>query len=162
MIEGIPDDFRDLLVELVDASARFLVVGAYAVAVHGHPRATKAIDVWVDPTAANATRVYAALARFGAPVAQFEITPDDLETYDGVLQLGVAPFRIDILTRIGGVGFADAWEDRTEIEVEGRKVPVLGLRTRLENKRFTGRLQDLADVEALERIKHIPESAGRS
>jgi hypothetical protein len=118
--------------------------------------------VWVDPTAANATRVYAALARFGAPVAQFEITPDDLETYDGVLQLGVAPFRIDILTRIGGVGFADAWEDRTEIEVEGRKVPVLGLRTRLENKRFTGRLQDLADVEALERIKHIPESAGRS
>lgn len=153
MIEGIPDDFRDLLVELVDAGARFLVVGGYAVAVHGHPRATKDIDVWVEPTATNAKRVYAALARFGAPVAQFEIAADDFEQYDGVLQLGVAPVRIDILTRIGGVGFADAWEDRTELEVEGRKVPVLGLRALIENKRFAGRTQDLADVEALERIQ---------
>ncbi len=162
MIEGIPDDFRDLLVELVDAGARFLVVGGYAVAVHGHPRATKDIDVWVEPSAANATRVYAALARFGAPVAQFEITADDFETYDGVLQLGVAPVRIDILTRIGGVGFADAWEERTELEVEGRKVPVLGLRALIKNKRFVGRIQDLADVEALERIQGIQESGRRS
>ncbi len=106
MNEGIPDDFRDLLVELVDAGARFLVVGGYAVAVHGHPRATKDIDVWVEPTATNAKRVYAALARFGAPVAQFDIAADDFEQYDGVLQLGVAPVRIDILTRIGGVAFA--------------------------------------------------------
>jgi hypothetical protein len=158
MIEGIPDDFRDLLVELVDAGARFLVVGGYAVAVHGHPRATKDIDVWVEPSATNATRVYAALARFGAPVAQFEITADDFETYDGVLQLGVAPVRIDILTRIGGVGFADAWEERTELEVEGRKVPVLGLRALIKNKRFVGRIQDLADVAALERIQGIQES----
>lgn len=162
MIEGIPDDFRDLLVELVDAGARFLVVGGYAVAVHGHPRATKDIDVWVEPSAANAARVYVALSRFGAPVAQFEISADDFETYDGVLQLGVAPVRIDILTRIGGVGFADAWEERTELEVEGRKVPVLGLRALIKNKRFAGRIQDLADVEALERIQGIQESGRRS
>jgi uncharacterized protein (DUF1330 family) len=102
MIEGIPDDFRDLLVELVDAGARFLVVGGYAVAVHGHPRATKDIAVWVEPTRDNARRVYAALARFGAPIHQFEIAVEDFEQYDGVLQLGIAPVRIDILTRIGG------------------------------------------------------------
>ena len=83
MIEAIPDDFRDLLVELVDAGARFLVVGGYAVAVHGHPRATKDIDVWVDPTTANARRVYTALARFGAPIDQFEIAVGDFEQYDG-------------------------------------------------------------------------------
>jgi predicted nucleotidyltransferase len=162
MIEGIPDDFRDLLVELVDAGARFLVVGGYAVAVHGHPRATKDIDVWVEPTTANAGRVYAALARFGAPVSQFEISAGDFEAYDGVLQLGVAPVRIDILTRIGGVEFAETWEERTEIEVEGRKVPVLGLRALIKNKRFAGRAQDLADVEALERLHFTAERGSRS
>jgi len=153
MIEGIPDDFRDVLVELVDAGARFLVVGGYAVAVHGHPRATKDIDVWVEPTRDNARRVYAALARFGAPIHQFEIAVEDFEQYDGVLQLGIAPVRIDILTRIGGVAFVDAWPERIEVQIEGRKVPVLGLRALLQNKRFVGRAQDLADVEALARAE---------
>lgn len=156
MIERLPDDFRDLLVELADEGARFLVVGGYAVAAHGHPRATKDIDVWVEPTAANAKRVYAALARFGAPMDQFAVSVDDFERYDGVLQLGVPPLRIDILTRIGGVTFTDAWDARLELDLDGRKIPVLGRRSLIDNKKFTGRTQDLADVEALERAPKSP------
>lgn len=146
----LPDDFRDLLIELVDAGAEFVVLGGHAVAFHGHPRATKDLDILVRPVPANAERVYSALAAFGAPLESFEVTADDFATYDGVLQIGLPPRRIDILNRAAGITFDEAILDGDTFEVEGRAVPVIGRSALLRNKRAAGRPQDLADVGALE------------
>lgn len=151
MIE-LNDDFRDVLVELHDAGARFVVVGGYAVAFHGHPRATKDLDVLVLAEPENAKRVYAALAAFGAPLDAFEVRSEDFATYDGVLQLGVPPRRIDILNRADGISFAEAVADGQSFEVDGRAIPVIGFDALLKNKRASGREQDIADVKALERV----------
>lgn len=148
----LPDDFRDLLVCLCDANAEFVVVGGHAVAFHGHPRATKDLDVLVRVDAENALRVYRALADFGAPIEAFDVKAEDFATYDGVLQIGVPPLRIDILTSIAGVSFATAMADALVFEVEGRAVPVIGFDALLANKRAAGRVQDLADVATLEAV----------
>lgn len=86
---GLFEDFRDILVELHRAGARFVVLGGHAVAFHGHPRATKDLDVLVEADPSNAKRVYAALAAFGAPLSSFEVRVEDFSSYDGVLQIGV-------------------------------------------------------------------------
>lgn len=149
MIE-LPDDFRDLLIELADASAEFVVLDGHAVAFHGHPRATKDLDVLVRATQDNASRVYRALHSFGAPLASFDVNAEDFTTYDGVLQIGLPPRRIDILNRADGITFAEAVADGVSFEIEGRRIPVIGLAALLKNKRATRRAQDMADVEALE------------
>ena len=145
----LPDDFRDILLELADARAEFVVIGGHAVAFHGHPRATKDIDVLVRADPKNAERVYVALAAFGAPLAAFEVEASDFASYDGVLQIGLAPRRIDILNRMDGITFDEAVADGQSFELEGRRIPVIGLEALLRNKRAAGRAQDLADVEAL-------------
>jgi predicted nucleotidyltransferase len=149
----LPDDFRDLLVELHEAGAEFVVLGGHAVAFHGHPRATKDLDVLVRPEPANAARVYRALAAFGAPLESFEVTEKDFATYDGVLQIGLPPRRIDILNRADGITFDEAIADGASFELDGRRIPVIGLEALLKNKRTAKRAQDLADVEALEAKK---------
>jgi hypothetical protein len=146
----LPDDFRDLLIELADAGAEFVVLGGHAVAFHGHPRATKDLDVLVRATSANAARVYRALAGFGAPLHAFEVSERDFASYAGVLQIGVPPRRIDILNRADGITFDEAVAAGDSFEVEGRRVPVIGLAALLRNKRTAAREQDLADVKALE------------
>ncbi len=151
MIE-LPEDFRDLLVELHDAGAEFVVVGGHPVAFHGHPRATKGLDVLVRAATENAARVYRALAAFGAPLSSFEVGETDFATYDGVLQIGLPPRRIDILNRATGITFAEAMADGESFDVHGRAIPVIGLAALLKNKRATGREQDVADVKALEGI----------
>jgi hypothetical protein len=103
-------DFEDLLAALNAAGAEYLVVGAHALAAHGHPRASKDLDVWVHATADNAERTYGALAAFGAPLDDLRV--DDLSTADTVFQVGVEPVRIDIVTSIDGVEFEEAWPDR--------------------------------------------------
>ncbi len=144
-------DFLDLLEALLAEEARFLIVGGYAVGIHGHPRATKDLDVWVEPGEENAPRVIAALRRFGAPL--HGLTEEDLRTPGVGLQLGVPPGRIDILTRISGVDFEQAWPHRIEASFFGRVgCPVIGRRELLQNKRASARTQDLADVEALEKL----------
>ena len=148
----LPEDFRDLLLALHDAGAAFVVVGGHAVAFHGHPRATKDLDVLVRADRANAERVYRALAAFGAPLSAFEVGEADFATYDGVLQMGVPPLRIDILNRAAGITFGDAVAAGDNFELDGRAIPVIGREALLKNKRAAGRVQDLADVEALERI----------
>ena len=150
MIE-LPEDFRDLLVELADARAEFVVLGGHAVAFHGHPRATKGLDVLVRATRENAARVYRALANFGAPLAAFEITEADFSSYEGVLQIGLPPRRIDILNRANGITFDEAVAAGDTFEVEGRPIPIIGLDALIANKRAAGREQDLADVKALTR-----------
>jgi hypothetical protein len=150
----LPDDFRDLLVELADASAEFVVLGGHAVAFHGHPRATKDLDVLVKATAENAKKVYHALAAFGAPLSSFEVGPEDFTTYDGVLQIGLPPRRIDILNRADGITFEEAVADEQTFELEGRRIPIIGIAALLKNKRAAGRAQDIADAEALERRRN--------
>lgn len=149
----LPQDFRDLLVELADAGAEFVVLGGHAVAFHGHPRATNDLDVLVRATPANAARVYRALAAFGAPLRSFAVTEADFAEYDGVLQVGLPPRRIDILNRADGITFDEAVGAGDGFDLEGRRVPVIGLEALLRNKRAARRPQDLADLAALEAIR---------
>ena len=121
------EDWVDFLFALLDAKARFLVVGAHALALYGVPRGTQDLDVWIDPTTSNSKAVAAALSAFGAPLAALRIGADDLQRPDTVIQVGVAPNRIDLLTSITGVtDFGSAWEARVEHAVRGRPVPFVG------------------------------------
>ena len=149
----LTDDFRDLLIELADAGADVVLVGGHAVAYHGHPRATKDLDVLVRANRDNAARVYRALAAFGAPLAAFDVREEDFAAYEGVLQLGVPPRRIDILNRADGITFEEAAAAGDAFELDGRRIPVIGLDALLRNKRATRRAQDQADVEALEALR---------
>jgi len=149
LIEFTPD-FRDILIELADAGADFVLVGGYAVGFHGHSRATKDIDILIHPTDENARRVFNGLLAFGAPVASLDVTESDLATYAGVVQIGVPPNRIDILTRISGVTYDEISAEIVEFELEGRMIKVIGLNALLKNKRAAGRPQDMLDVQALE------------
>jgi len=145
------DDWFDMLAALLDAEVRFLVVGAHALAVHGHPRATQDIDLWIDPTRENARRVWRALGAFGAPVGDLGVTDADLSTAGMVIQLGLSPNRIDLLTAITGVAdFDAAYRDRVTRPIRGRDVPFIGRDALLQNKRAAGRTKDLADAELLE------------
>jgi len=141
-------DFRDMLSALCDAGADFLVVGAYALAAHGFPRATGDLDIWVRPTPENALKVWQALRTFGAPTSRMRMS--DFCAPDIVYQIGVAPRRIDILTSVTALSFDAAWPNRRAIEIEGLSINVLGRSDLIVNKRATGRPQDLADVARLE------------
>jgi hypothetical protein len=145
----VNEDFTDLLAALLAAQARFLVVGAHAMAVHGVPRATGDLDVWVATDAENADRVWAALGRFGAPVAALGFTRDDLRRDDQVLQIGLPPRRIDLLTSISGLSFEQAWPNRVEQTIAELRVPFIGREELILNKRASGRPKDLADLAAL-------------
>jgi hypothetical protein len=141
-------DHHDMLAALADAGAAYLLVGAHALAVHGHPRATGDLDVWVRRTPANAARVLRALRAFGAPLAG--VTASDFLTPDLVVQIGVAPHRVDLLTAVDGLTFEEAWPDRLVIDLDGLAVPVVSRAHLIRTKRATGRPQDLADVARLE------------
>jgi hypothetical protein len=144
-------DFHDVLAELVAAEARFLVVGAHALSAHGVPRATVDLDIWIAADVENATRVYRALAQFGAPLEALGVSVSDFTQPEMVTQFGLPPFRIDVLTSLSGVAFESAWQERIEGEIEGVRVPILGLEAFILNKRVSGRKKDLADLEALGR-----------
>ena len=142
-------DYRDMLSALSAAGVEFLVVGAYALAAHGLPRATGDIDFWVRPTGDNADRVLEALREFGAPL--HDLSREDLARPGTVFQIGVPPRRIDLLTAIDGVEFEAAWQNRATREVDGFSIPVLAKQDLLRNKRATNRPKDLLDAEWLER-----------
>ena len=147
------DDFRDLLQALLDAGARFLVVGAHAMAVHGVPRATGDLDVWISPDHANSERAWQALLAFGAPVGELGVSREDLETPGMVIQVGMPPRRIDLLTEASGLAFDQAWQNRALHRVGSLEVPFLSRLDLVRNKRATGRAKDLADLDVLERLK---------
>jgi hypothetical protein len=144
-------DHHDVLSEFIDGQVEFLLVGAYALAAHGLVRATGDLDLWVRPTAANAARVVAALQRFGAPAEHFSAA--DFVRPDSVVQVGVEPFRIDVLTSIDGVGFEQAWAHRISASIEGLSGPVIGREELIANKRATGRPQDALDAQRLEHLR---------
>lgn len=144
------ENFRDMLLALNGAGVDYLLVGAYALAAHGCPRATGDIDFWIRADVENAKRVWTALVAFGAPTSQ--ITVEDFTTPDIVYQIGVAPQRIDILTSISGVEFDDAWKTRMVVDVDGMQIPVVGLQELLINKSSSGRDKDAADIPAIKRL----------
>ena len=141
-------DFAEMLSELSAAGVEFIVVGAFAVAAHGNPRATGDIDIWVRPTRENAERVLRALHAFGAPM--FDLTVEDLLNEQTVFQMGVAPVRIDILAGIDGVAFEDAWPRRVFAQLGPAHAPVLSLIDLAANKRAAGRPKDLVDLAWIE------------
>ena len=149
-------DFLDLLSALNAAEARFLVVGGYAVGVHGRPRATKDLDIWIEASADNARRVMQALRDFGAPLG--DLAQRDLETPGIGFKMGQPPTRIDILTPIEGVRFEDAWPRRVEAFFGPVNCGVIARTDLLANKRAAGPPQDLADVAALERLEKARNS----
>ena len=140
-------DFSEFIACCVAREVRFLIVGGYALAAHGHPRFTKDLDVWVWLDAANAEHLVAALQDFG--FGSLGLTAADFDEPDVVVQLGQAPHRIDLLTSIDGVEFDDCWPARVAVDVGGMAVPFIDVDHLVINKRASGRLQDLADVEAL-------------
>lgn len=146
----LPQDYTDLLLELLDAGADFVVVGGWAVAVHGHGRATDDLDILVRPTPENAARVYEALQRYGAPLEAHGVTPSLFTKARYGYRIGIKPMLIEILTTISGIDFDEATGERVLVQIEGRAVPFIGRRALLVNKRAAGRAKDLADVEALE------------
>ena len=143
------DNFKDMLSELSAAQVEFLIVGAYAMAAHGLPRATGDIDFWVRPSSDNADRLMTALHAFKAPL--FDVSVEDFAKPGTVFQIGVPPERIDILTAIDGVTFDEAWPNRKEMVIDGFKVYALGREHLLVNKRASGRPKDLVDVKWLEK-----------
>lgn len=140
-------DFVEMLSALSAAGARFLIVGAHALAAHGVPRATGDLDIWIQPTPDNAARVFEALRSFGA--ALFDLSSDDLSKPDTVFQIGLPPSRIDILSTIAGVDFDDAWARRIEVTIGDLHVGVIGRTDFIANKRASGRPRDLLDLELL-------------
>lgn len=141
-------DFSEFIASCIDHDVRFLIVGGYALAAHGHPRFTKDLDVWVLVEPDNARRLIEALEAFG--FGSLGLDPGDFAEADTVVQLGDPPKRIDILTSATGVDFDDCWQRRVEITIDGIVVPFISAHDLVANKRAAGRPQDLADVAALE------------
>ena len=140
-------DFNEFVELLVARDVRFLVVGGYALAAHGYPRATDDFDAWVWADEANAERILECLTDFG--FGEVGLTAGDFTLPDRIVQLGYPPYRIDIITSIDGVDFDAAWENRMVVDVDGLPVPFIGREDLLTNKRSTGRPKDLLDVSHL-------------
>ena len=141
-------DFKEFIQSLNDNHVRYLVVGGYAVAFHGHPRYTKDIDIWIERTPRNASQVVKALDQFG--FGSLGLKEADFLVPDQIIQLGYPPNRIDLLTTLSGVDFEDSYSSRVEIEVDDVLVNFIDLENLKKNKKASGRHQDLADLENLE------------
>jgi hypothetical protein len=142
-------DFEDLL-KLFNAKAvRYMIVGGHAVMLYTEPRYTKDLDIWIEASQDNASRVWRALAEFGAPLAG--LNPDDFAHEGFFYQLGLPPARIDVLMSIDGVRFEEAWPDRRESELGTQKAWFIGREALIRNKRASGRHIDLHDADLLDR-----------
>lgn len=152
----LPRDFSDLLTELCEAEAEFLLVGGWAVILYGHVRATDDMDVFVRATRENSARVYAALESFGAPLAAHGVSPHHFATEGDAYRFGIAPLKVEVLTKISGVSFDEACEDAKTFDLEGHRIPYIGRSALIQNKKSAGRHKDLADVEELEGLDDSP------
>ena len=141
------EDYRDILQILLKNKAEFLVVGAYAMGVHGYPRATGDIDIWVETSKENSEKIYRSLVEFGAPVS--DLTENTFCEEGIIFQIGVAPRRIDIITMICGVDFKKAFADKIEVLIDGLNIPFISIKDLIKNKEATGRDKDKLDVKYL-------------
>lgn len=143
-------DFKEFI-ELLNAhNVQYLIVGGYALAFHGHPRYTKDIDVWIATNTENAERMLKVLTDFG--FSSLDLSQQDFLEQENIIQLGSPPNRIDILTSVDGIQFADSISESSIIEVDGVAIHLIGIHKLIENKTASGRLQDLADVEKLQAL----------
>ena len=141
-------DFREFIELLNENEVRYLVVGGYAVAFHGHPRYTIDLDVWIGLSPENANKILDALIKFG--FGSLGLKSEDFLESDQIIQLGYPPNRIDILTTLKDMNFEDCYNTRVEVEIRGLPINFIDIESLKKNKRATGRPQDLADVENLE------------
>ena len=145
------EDYRDMLLALSAEQVDFILIGAYALAAHGYPRATMDIDIWVMPSPENAAATIRALKRFGSPLHGLKV--EDLQTADAVFQIGVAPRRIDLLTGATGLSFSVAVKNAITRRVDGIELKVLSIDDLITNKLATGRPMDRIDADELKKIK---------
>ena len=143
--------FKELLQCLNDFEVRYLIVGGYAVMKYAEPRFTKDLDVWVEHSIENSSRVFEALKKFGAPLDADKMTPEIFTQQRLTYQIGIAPVRIDILTDITVEDFADAWRDRVGGSIFGVPVHFISVAQLIANKRATGRSSDLEQLEQIRR-----------
>jgi len=155
-LEGLNEDFRDIVVAFADNGVDFVIVGAYALAFHGAPRASGDIDIFVRASEANASRIIQALNDFGAPLLSHGIAAADFARPGAVYQLGLPPRRIDVLTEISGVTFEEAWASRVTVDVDGRRAHIIGRDAFLKNKGASGRPKDLADIARVTKVSSPP------
>ena len=141
-------DFNEFIELLNENRVKYLVVGGYAVALHGHPRYTKDLDVWIELSPDNAAGILKALEKFG--FGALDLNVDDFLKSDQIIQLGYPPNRIDILTILKDLQFEDCYKLRVQVEIQGLHINFIDIVNLKKNKRATGRAQDLADVENLE------------
>jgi hypothetical protein len=149
----LPQDFTDLLIELCEAKAEFMLVGGWAVILYGHVRATDDMDIFVRPSADNSERVFSALEAFGAPLQAHGVAPRHFAKEGDAYRFGIAPLKVEVLTQISGVSFEDALQGSKSFELDGYQIPYIGKGALIANKKAAGRLKDLADVEELERLE---------
>ena len=147
---GLQKDLREFIELLISNDVEYVVMGGHAVGFHGYPRYTGDIDLWIRPSESNALRFVEVLKRFGFQDA--EAVKDVLSQPGRMLQLGVPPNRIDVLTSVSGVQFETAWEDSLPGELDGLPVLFPSLESLLQNKKASGRPKDLADVDQLEKV----------
>jgi len=140
-------DFKEFIQSLNDNHVRYLIVGGYAVAFHGHPRYTKDIDVWIEMTQENSGNVIKALEQFG--FGSLGLKEEDFLIPDQIIQLGYPPSRIDLITTLSGVDFASCYASRVQIDIDEIQVNFIDLENLRKNKQASGRHQDLADLESL-------------
>lgn len=144
---NLAPDFNAFFASLTANDVEFVVVGAYALAFHGAPRFTGDLDVLVRPTAENAGRLLAALEQFGFPALQ--LRPEELIAPDTLIQMGVEPIQIHVMTTISGVSWNEVWSGRVSGRAGDHDVSFIGRQEFLRNKRAAGRAKDLADIDAL-------------
>ncbi len=140
-------DFREFIRSLNDNQVRYLVVGGHAVAFHGHPRYTKDLDIWIEPEEENALRLVSALDQFG--FGSLGLSARDFLDTDQIIQFGYPPNRIVVVLKLSGLDFADAYSRRISVDLDDLNVNFIDLDSLITNKKASGRLQDLADVENL-------------
>ncbi|MDQ3633354.1 MAG: hypothetical protein M3405_02435 [Acidobacteriota bacterium] len=140
-------DFREFIELLNLNKVKYLILGGYAIAFHGHPRYTKNLDVWLEMSEENASNVLKALEDFG--FGDLEVSKEDFLQKEMVVQLGYPPNRIDLINSPDGVDFDECYKSKIEIEIDEVKISVIDLENLKKNKKASGRLQDLADLEKL-------------
>ena len=144
----VSSDFKEFVALLNENDVKYLIVGGYALALHGHPRYTKDLDIWIEMSPENADKIMKALEKFG--LASLELKPEDFLEKNQIIQLGYPPNRIDLLTALKDVEFDECYATRVQVTIQNIKINFIDIDNLKKNKLATGRLQDLADVEKLE------------
>ena len=140
-------DFKEFVQLLIETKAEYWIVGGYAGGLHGHPRYTGDLAIWLSPSEENALKILSCVNQFG--FSSYGLTVSDFTKEGNVVQLGYPPLRIDLLTNIDGVTFDECYKNKKEVEIDELIVNFISCKDLIKNKKATGRLRDLDDLENL-------------